>query len=139
MGTSETEKATFSFEHAMAHRQLWAAMSPLSRFSVLPYLIDPQQIGGKYLLNHQQAHWDMSQTLPTFAPGLGLITVTEPDGTQQTVVPLGGLALSSNPPLQDTPLDNPDRTKWWLFANHTDHLDAMSTLPLAEEWVFPFW
>lgn len=123
LGTSNTEKATFGFEHAMAHRQLWAAMSPLSRFSVLPYLIDPQQVGGKYLLNHQQAHWDMAQTLPSYFGATAA----------------GGLALTTNPPLQDTPIDNQERMRWWLFANHTDHLDAMSVLPLVEEWVYPFW
>jgi hypothetical protein len=131
MGSSTTERVTYAFEHAMAHRTLYAAMSPLSRFSVLPYLIDPQQEGGKYLQNHQQAHWDAITTIPTFPPEIGVIT--NPDGS--LTIPSGGIGLSSNPILFAPELDK----LWNVFANHTAHYNAMTTLPVAENQIFPFW
>ena len=120
MGQSPAERAAFSFEHAMAHRTLFGAMSPLTRFSVLPYQLDPQQTNGLFRLYHQQAHWDMMANLPSYPP-----VTTE----------TGALALASDQILQ--PQFAPD--EWWTFANHIEHMDAMSTYPEADALVFPFW
>jgi hypothetical protein len=106
-------------------------MSPLSRFSVLPYQIDPFQLGGKYLLDHQQAHWDMTQNLPSYPPGVG--TTSGPGGT--TIVPTGALALASDPILIAPDLEN----KWSIFANMIAHQDAMTVYPLPEDLTYPFW
>ena len=135
MGGSNAERAVFGFEHAMAHRQLYASMSPLSQFSVLPYLIDPPQVGGKYALNHQQAHWDFLSTLPSFPPGIGVID--NPDGS--TTVPTGGLAQISDPILLTDPVQNSRQFSWWLFANKTAHDNALTVLELEQHWNYPFW
>ena len=135
MGQSDIERKTFGFEHAMAHRAVLGSMSPLPRFSVLPYFIDPQQSQPRYLLNHQQAHWDMYSALPSFWPG----TILPPNVPVPSPWPIGGLGITNNPILMDTPLDNAEKLGWWTFANHTDHLVAMNSLDLVDNWVYPFW
>lgn len=117
MGSSPTERATYAFEHAMAHRTLLGAMAPLTRFSVLPYQLDPQQADGMYLLRHQQAHWDMMDALPSYPP------VTEE---------YGGLRYQNDQILGEL---NP----WTIFANHTEHQIAMSVYPLPDKLTYPFW
>lgn len=117
MGSSPTERATYAFEHFNAHRTLFGAMAPLTRFSVLPYQLDPQQTDGMYLLRHQQAHWDMVDALPSYPP------VTDQ---------VGGLALHN-----DQILGEP--TPWTIFANHVEHTIAMSVYPLPDALTYPFW
>ena len=122
VGDSQAERSVWRWEHAMAHRTVNGAMSPTSRFSVLPYFIealdfsDPQS-----LLNHQQAHNDMAVALPTFfggdIPGLG--------------------TPSQSAPLTPNLRDNTTAPQWWIFANHQTHLFAAETLP--SDLVFPFW
>lgn len=160
MGGSATERATYAFEHAMATRTLYGAMSPISQFSVLPYYIDPQQAGGMYRLRHQQAHWDALSAIPSYPPGIGVITIDTPAGqtvtlpeipgrvtntvvnidgsTTTTFVPSGAIAQGSDQPLADrefTKIESP----WWIFANHIEHYNAMDAYPLAEDLTFPFW
>jgi hypothetical protein len=119
-----TDAATFDFEHMMAHRNYFAVMAPLNRFSVLPYLLDPSYDTGipasKWHLNHQQAHNDSLNVLPSL---YGSTTI--------------GLHIGGN--LIDWDLSSPDQLQWWTFANHHEHYIAnASTLPLLES-LFPFW
>jgi hypothetical protein len=130
MGSTNTERSTFSFEHAMAHRTLYGAMSPISQFSVLPYELDPQRIdNGLWLLKHAQAHWDFLTTLPSYFQAVA--------GFPQTQISpeTGGLGFAGDPILLSPNLD----TAWSIFANHTAHLDAMSVYPEPQYLTFPFW
>jgi hypothetical protein len=134
---------TFAFEHAMGHRNYFGAMHPLTRFSVLPYLLDPPHgtdiSGGPWNLNHQQAHNDAHSALPA-----------------QYGIPSDlSLNLFIGQNLRDTSSKNPDQLKWWTFANHMEHYVANNTIlpgPVAPPptvpgfpagyrtlWVFPFW
>lgn len=58
----------FEFHHAMTHRQYFAVMRPLSQFSAVPYLLDPEFNTGNpaenWNMNHQQAHSDFNGALP---------------------------------------------------------------------------
>ena len=121
---------TFVFEHMMAHRNYFAVMSPLTRFSVLPYLLDPMPvsvpIAGDWMLDHQQAHNDALNHVPVH---FGVATV--------------GLAVGQI--LMDTDLNNASQRAWWTFQNHMEHYIANSTVlphafvPTGVEWVYPFW
>ena len=100
----------FPFHHAMAHRTLLGAMSPLNRFSSIPYLLDPP-IGAEYPngwwnRNHQQAHNDA----------------------------LNVLEFKDNHILQE---GVPSRPRW-IFVNHQEHYLAAASLP-PTPWRFPFW
>lgn len=127
------QQATFEFEHMMAHREYFIAMSPLYRFAVLPYLLDPfqpplphVQSGGDWNLDHQQSHNDMLSDLPAFFGD-----------------PLPHAGLSIGQILRDTDFDNPEQVTWWTFANHREHYIANeATFPEATapiSWRFPFW
>jgi hypothetical protein len=99
MGTTPAERAVFSFEHAMAHRTLLGAMSPIAKFSLLPYQLDPQRLdNSKYLLDHQQAHNDANST---------------------------ALDINSTNNLIDTT----GNMRWWTFANHLEHFQMFNNLP----------
>jgi hypothetical protein len=131
MGDGLGQRAAFEFEHAMAHRNALGVMSPLTRFSVIPYLIDPMQHGnrpaGKWSLNHQQAHDDALRYLPS-----------------QFGSADRGLYIGQD--LVDSNLDNPRQRTWWIFQNHMEHYIGGSTIipnvpipPPAPQWVYPFW
>lgn len=130
MGDTPAQQAVFAFEHAMAHRNAFGVMSPLNRFSVLPYFIDPMRKDApaqKWNLNHQQAHNDALQHLPS---EFGSPTV--------------GLFIGQN--LIDTDLNDPRQRQWWIFQNHQEHYIGGNTIlpnvnfpPPAPQWVFPFW
>lgn len=124
----KTDPATFAFEHAMATRLQLAAMWPLTQFSVLPYLLDPEYDtelpATKWHLNHQQAHNDVLVTLPAY---FGAIE---------------HLGAFNNQILMENDLDNADQLTWFTFANHQEHYIAIGTLgfPSPEiEWRWPFW
>ena len=158
LGDGLGQAATFAFEHAMAHRALLATMSPLTRFSVVPYLLDPMVGSGapaaKWNLNHQQAHddslrnvqsqyyWppittDVTQPNPTPPPP----TITVPVVTQQT--PTIGLRIGQN--LIDNNLGDPRQLTWWMFQNFMEHYVAATvTVPApapkpSPQPTFPFW
>ena len=129
MTMTTADDQVFAFEHAMNHRTWFGAMAPLTRFSVLPYLLDPMQNtnipAGQWNLNHQQAHNDALTTLPSYynAATYGL--------------PIGHI-------LVDTDLQNQDQLKWWEFQNLVEHQVATATvLPQFAaqntRWVYPFW
>lgn len=106
-------------------------MSPLDRFSVIPYFIDP--VGSsvapasKYQLNHQQAHDDALRNLPS---EFGSTRI--------------GLHFGQN--LIDYDLANPASKKMWEFYNHIEHYIGGNTIlpnaqfpPPAPQWAYPFW
>ena len=89
----------FEFEHMMGHRQYFAVMSSsdrgLSKFSALPYILDPaqrtEQPAENWNHNHQQAHDDYNSNLPNNSNnGVNITTVVPPDVT--------GLGTAAPPP-----------------------------------------
>ena len=120
----ELGRNTFAFEHAMAHRNVLGAMSPLDAFSVVPYLLDPMQNteipATKWHQNHQQAHDDFNNALPTY---FGATTV--------------GIRPAVN--LIDYNLTDQRQLAWWTFSNQTEHFVAENSIlpPLVLD--YPFW
>ena len=122
---------TFAFEHAMAHRLYLGLMSPLPRFSVVPYFIDPftaQRPSDSWHLNHQQAHNDADNVIPGSYLG----------------PPIQGFS----PNMKDENLADAWNRSWWTFSNHHQHYvesDAMLPQPQtpppppAPVWTYPFW
>lgn len=92
------------FEEAMAHRTLLGGMSPLDRFSVLPYLLDPMVDLPFWRLNQQTAQDDAIRTL-------GVVSIPAPQ------------------PLQDNKLDTPTARTWFSFVDEQEMRIAESTLP----------
>lgn len=125
MGPTSGERAGFAHDHRVSHRTYALGMSPLSRFAVMPYLIDPQQENGKYYLNHQQSHWDFNSALQSFP--------TYYFQTAPTPMPMG---LPSNQNLIDTDLTNQDKVTWWTWVNHNEHYAAQVSMPQPTELVF---
>jgi len=137
MGSTDAERSLWRFEHTMAHRTLYGSMSPLSQFSVLPYSLDPSQFNGRWtLLNHQQAHWDATNTLTSF-PWWWFESRYNPVPTAEP--PVGGLGTNLNGNMVDADLNNARTLPWWLHENHTQHLNAMDLLARAEDVTYPFW
>jgi len=141
-GGSDAERAQFAFDHAMAHRELLGGLSPLPRFSVLPYHIDPQwpTLAG-WEINHQSAHNDMMANLPSWSwtfwvprpPDYQLLPPPPAPGYAPDPIPLG---LPSNLNLMDSETNEAARA-WWEFTNHQEHLMAQSTL--HQKLMKPYW
>lgn len=116
------DNPAFAFDHYMAHSQNYGAMFPLSRFSVLPYLLDPESDvsvpAGNWNLNHQQAHQDFLLTLPSYF------------GSTLTGLPISQVMVEAN-------LNDPEQVEWWTFTNLIEHQMSGLSLPLAG-WVYPF-
>ena len=121
----------FAFDHAMAHRNGLGIMSPLDRFSAIPYFVDPMvgvaEPASIWHLRHQQAHNDALANLPT---EFGASTV--------------GLFIGQN--LRDYNLDDARLRTWWTFENHMEHYVGGNTIspnvyipPPAPQWTYPFW
>jgi hypothetical protein len=108
-----TQDPNFAFEHWNVHRQALGVMSPLTRFSLVPYFLDPiqdpNQPAGPWHLNHQQAHNDAENQLPT--------TYTSRDS---------GVNFGSN--LVDTNLSHAWNRSWWTFQNHLEHYVGNNTI-----------
>ena len=116
----------------MAHRNGLGIMSPLDRFSIVPYLLDPMDpenplSGDSWMLDHQQAHNDAMANLPT---EFGASTIG---------LHIGGI-------LRDYNLDNPEQRTWWTFQNHMEHYVGGNSIspnvpfpPPAPQWMYPFW
>lgn len=120
---------TFAFEHMMSHRNAFGVISPLTRFSILPYWLDPltgvSVRGGDWHQRHQQAHNDAALSLPSH-PG--------------SHTP--GVAIWSN--LKEWNLSDPIQAEAWAFDNHMEHMVAATTVlppgtPSAPVTTFPFW
>lgn len=88
----------FNFEHMMQHRETFAAMSPLSGFSALPYLLDPgidQHIpANNWNNNHQQAHDDFNKTLPSNYENGYTLTHTVPPAATGTANSTGTTSVA---------------------------------------------
>lgn len=139
------QEETFGFEHEQAHRRLWGSMSPLTRFSVLPYILYPRPGNmGDWHMDHEQAHRDLQDVLPGTFGGVGFgdllgglippgfpFPPLPPDQTQT----ISQLAPSFN--IQDYDLTVWSQREWWTFQNHYSHLIAESTQNSAA-FVYPF-
>ena len=123
----------YEFWEAMEHRRLLGAMDPLTRFSVLPYLLDPiptqlrSPAARFWAFNHEKAQTDAMSTTPTWTgigpppyPGTFAVSVTIPE----------------NQNLQDSDLTNPGQRAWFQFANWMQHYLAETELPrsLTPAW-----
>src|SRR5262245_17165608 len=121
----------FPWEHAMAHRNFIGVMSPLPRFTVIPYFIDPftaKRPGDNWHMNHRRAHDDADDALPDKY--------------------LGTVGFGVSGILVDSDLNDPVSRSWWTFINHTEHYVESNNIlpqpqmpppPPAPIWVFPFW
>lgn len=116
-GSGLGQASAFTFDHVMEHRKLLGGMSPLDRFSVLPYFLDPFANRPDWHMNHQQAHNDGMANLPSW---FGETTVGIP--TNKNVI--------------DTNLDIPRKKTWWMHVNKMEHQIASSVL---QDLVYPFW
>ena len=135
MGESQGERASFAFDHIMNHRAFYAAMAPLTTYSVMPYLPLPDnapQNDPMWRFNHQSAHNDAMTALPTWPYSiiLGLPTTQVPDP-----LPIG---VPNNQNLVDTDFADRGRRNWWLFSNHSEHYAAQAVMPEIRDWRFPF-
>ena len=139
------QEETFGFEHEQAHRGLWGSMSPLTRFSVLPYILypNPNNSGGWHL-DHEWAHRDYQSVLPGTFGGIGFLNLVDglvppefifPDIPVAQTGTISQLAPSFN--IEDYELQIRARREWWTFQNHYAHLDAQSVQNSAT-FVFPF-
>lgn len=119
----------FAWEHAMAHRTALGVMSPLTRFGILPYFIDPQrdlnQRASPWHQNHQQAHGDQALHLPTEY-------ASRARGVANWAI------------LSEYDLSRSDSKQWWAFQNHLEHYVGSNSIlppapPPAPRWTYPFW
>ena len=58
----------FPHVHAMSHRDYLGVMSPLTRFSAIPYFIEPftaKRGSDNWHFNHQTAHDDADNAIPS--------------------------------------------------------------------------
>ena len=121
------------FWEAMIHRSFLGAMAPLTRFSALPYLLDPLPAYATpaarfWLMNHQRAQTDAISTIPTWGfAGTGFPPYP---GTLEIAVP-------ENQNLQDTNFTNPAERTWFGFVNQMEMYVAESFLPPL--LVLPAW
>jgi hypothetical protein len=123
----------FAFQHAMSHRNYLGQMAPLTRFSSIPYWLDPIQAADKpssnWNINHTFAHRDFITTLPA---------AYSPNAPQP---PSSGLFIGED--LRDYNLANDEQRRWWTFANQQEHYNADAvTLPMSAtrpNMTFPFW
>ena len=121
LAQNPVQNHTFSFEHAMSHRRLLANLSPLGRFSVIPYHVDPGRNNTHWHLDHGQSHDDFQMNLPGWY-GPGTFDILNPAYN-----------------IIDTDLMSESQRKWWTFQNHQEHLVAENINSLTEVWIFPFW
>ena len=136
----------YAFEHAMAHRELFAVMPALSRFSILPYLLDPafdqEEPAWWWNQSHQQAHDDFNATLPSnFANGFTTEVVVPPPPVppnpqlppyvQATPVQGGTFGIPEAAILVEGSGRTAENRSWWTFVNHQQHFIANNAiLPL---------
>lgn len=131
----------YDFQHGMSHRLYMSIMAPLTRFSGMPYFVEPRfdpspPAAANWRRNHQRAHDDLANHVPSDFPAAAF-----------------GIPAWSN--LVDTDLNDPGERQWWVFANFTEHRIADQTMqPFPTEsaiapatqpppwWkgaTFPFW
>ena len=118
---------SYFFDHQMAHRLPLGAMSPLDRFSPLPYILDPYREGGWWRLLHSTAQDSFIEDLPSW-----------PGSRGQEGWPNDGIGLASDQPLFAPDIFKPGHRKWFEFANFQEHRIAEASISF-EELVYPFW
>ena len=114
----------FNFEQMMSHRRYFAAMAPLTRFSALPYLLDPSYDtdirASMWHLDHQKAHRDFATTLPS-------------NYNADTI------GISTAQPIADYDLSRPEGLSWWTFAQFREHYLADGAILPQTTGTFPAW
>jgi hypothetical protein len=122
----------FSFQHAMNHRDFLGVMSPLTRFSGIPYFIDPftaRRPADNWHFNHQTAHDDADNAIPS--------TYMAPPAV-----------VGFSPNMKDANLANAWDKSWFIFLNHMEHfVESQAILPApqipppppAPIIKYPFW
>lgn len=114
----------FAFEHMMAHRRYFSQMSPLDRYSALPYLLDPAYDtairASLWHLNHQKAHTDFATSLPA----------------NYNTVEVG---IPTAQPLADSDLSDEASLTWWTFLQHREHFLADQAILPLQSGMWPFW
>jgi hypothetical protein len=118
-------EGAWGWDHAMAHRLLLGSMAPLTRYSVIPYWIDPTQDTGPWAQDHDQAHDDFRVDLPVMW-GWWYI------GEQE-------YGIESAHQFLDTVPDNYGALAFWTFVNQQDHFIANEVTNLTIDLTFPFW
>jgi hypothetical protein len=129
----EVKRQVFAFEHMMQHRQLMGGMNSatygLSEFSVLPYMLDPEQHtstqASLWHLNHGQAHQDATQNLPGWF------------GWWELPTPRPSSQVGSFKDFADKNMATKQATAWLTFVNHQEHYIKNQVLPVT--FHFPFW
>lgn len=94
----------WAFEEAMGHRLLLGGMSPLDRFSALPYFLEFQVGLPMWRLNQQTAQDDAITTL-------------------------GAVAIPAPQPVMDNRFETPDQRAWFSLTNEMETRIAASLLP----------
>jgi hypothetical protein len=139
------QEETFAFEHQQAHRLLWASMAPLTRFSVLPYILYPNAHNyGDWHQDHEQAHIDFQDVIPGTFGGIGFLNLEHGRIPPHFVFPplpeaQTGTISQLHPGfnIQDYDLTIWAQREWWTFQNHLAHFNAQLNQNSAT-FVFPF-
>jgi hypothetical protein len=136
---------TFSFEHSQAHARLLGTMSPLGRFSAVPYILSPGANNiDMWHRNHQQAHSDNQDIFAGYFGGTGFGIFFFPG---LPFPPIDVPTFPEEPQTQQAPgfiIEDYDLTfepqrNWWLFQNHQAHLNAELIQDQAlRGFIFPF-
>ena len=139
------QEEAFGFEHEQAHRLLWGSMSPLTRYSALPYILYPHPTNiSDWHFDHWQAHQDFINTLPGTFGGIGFLNLVDgiipidfifPDIPEAQTGTISQLGPAYN--IEDYDLDIWSQREWWSFQNHYAHLDAQS-IQNSATFVYPF-
>jgi hypothetical protein len=134
---------TFAFEHSQAHARLLGIMSPLTRFTVVPYILSPgANNSDMWHRNHQQAHSDSIDTIPGYFGGTGFGSFFHgPHPPHPIPTPPAGPVTQLGPAynIEDYDLSDVPQRIWWTFQNHIAHLDAEQTQDQTlRGFIFPF-
>jgi hypothetical protein len=125
----------FVWEHAMSHRSYMGAMAPLTGFSRVPYLLDPEYRteipASDWHMSHQQAHWDALNGVSSWFNIAPVLPTPTAAGS--------GIGIPSHQNLVDTDLQSQGQQQWWTFANHMEHYALTNGINLLTELTFPFW
>lgn len=123
--SGDAARNAFTFDHAMAHRTVMQVMGPLSRFSIMPYFIDPTDYNARpatrWHQTHQQGHDDFNNGVPAYSTAL------------TPRIPSSQILIDSN-------LQERGSRSWWTFANHMEHFVAADAIvPIPEAVFLPWW
>jgi len=83
----------------------------------------------KYFQLHQQGHLDSTNNLPSEV-------VLDPSGMWWDRVSIGIPTVQN---LESVDLNDEAQRRWWVFANHQEHIAQQAVITPLIEWVYPFW